>query len=510
MNLNFTHSNSLFEQNSTWYDSQQHPFMMANTNTNTNITTNANIASSNVVGYKGVACCECGSHFFQIEHYVAHLESTGHKKRSPSSCNDVQDSPPSILSSSSAPFMPSDSYLLSPPPGLTLGGKPVVFKPVQTPPHTPLRVYAPKTKHQKSKFTLFFGAAVKSDSLVGGCGWWIRDSSNTVVTHGSVPVQQPYSSLPRLEYEALLNGLIAAHVKKIRCLCVKSHCELSFLMMQGREVPGLSSVMYSLRDLNTAIAKLLPQFQSLEVELISVEQNHYSQKLAKTVIDDFLRRQEKMAHDKMVQLQSAPAPVPEKVSKPIAPVMEKKQPVQPIVRPTWPVVSPPAPFVLHLPRESRFNSFDETARMATCSSSYDTSSSMTASNTSVSVPVNYFDGWESSSFLDGLSFGSGTTSRDSASAITTPQRPLAQMPAPEGNLLLAACERVAGPFDLGLDLSFPSQPSSNRSAASLDSLLSDGSGLASRSLLAPFPDVSAIMWENMLKSMHYEVLQDEN
>lgn len=300
-------------------------------------------------GYKGIACCECGCHFFQIEHYVAHLEATGHKKRSPNS-KDGQGSPTSPI----IPMLPIESYsYLHPPPGLTVGSPTLtrqqpVFKPTQTPPHTPHRIQGAPKKYQKPKFTLFFGAATKTDSLVGGCGWWIRDSCNTVVTHGSVPVQQPYSSLPRLEYEALLNGLIAAHVKKIRCLCIKSHCELSFLMMQGREVPGLSSVLYSVRDISTAIAKLLPQFQTLEVELINAEQNHYSQKLAKTVIDDFLRRQEKMALDKMIQLQAAT----ETVSKHF--LVEKKptQPTQPI-QPVSSLVGQSSPFVMLSPGDSR-------------------------------------------------------------------------------------------------------------------------------------------------------------
>lgn len=475
--------------------------------------TNMKSASTiSVSGFSGVACCECGSHFFQIEHYVAHLEETGHKKRSSSGKTDGSNSPqassPPQASDSGLSYMPAPTGFASiaRPPPVTSAGQRILA----TPPHTPQRVpHTPKSvgKYQKPKFTLFFGAAEKADSLVGGCGWWIRDGNNTVVTHGSVPVQQPYRSLPRLEYEALLNGLIAAHVKKIRCLCVKSHCELSFLLMQGREVPGLSSVHYAVRDISAAIAKLLPQFQTVEVELISAEQNHYSQKLAKTVIDDFLRRQEKMAFDKMAQLQKAPEESPKPAAKNLILSAPKAPILPPAVVPAAATVAVTPP-----PAARRFSCFEEITS---------TDASLTATGTSVSVPVSYFSGWETS-FLDGLSFGSGLTSADSDSTLATasPARastPLFSFcktarsfhaPKPCDDLLLSACERVGGSFDLGFHFGPPALPSSG---LSVDSLLSDMSGIVPRSLprASAANDLPAPLWDSILKSMHFEILQEE-
>ena len=145
------------------------------------------------------------------------------------------------------------------------------------------------------KYTLFFGSAVKPFSLVGGCGWWIRDEKGAVIVHGSAPVQQTYQSLIRLEFESLLNGLKAAYLKHFKYLNVKGTCEIAFLLLQGREVICLDSVYYSVKDLVGAIKNLLPQFRFLDLELLTEEQNFYARKLAKGVIDDFLKRQEKSA-----------------------------------------------------------------------------------------------------------------------------------------------------------------------------------------------------------------------
>lgn len=136
--------------------------------------------------------------------------------------------------------------------------------------------------------TLFFSAYLPTDSLVGGCAWAVHDDSNALVVNGSVTVSLTYSSILRLEYEALLNGLKAAFTKKIRRLTIKGNSQmiLEHLMNGDHTFPYFQSIYHTVKDLSAAIVKLLPQFHSVTSELMSVEENYLVHNLAIQAIQD--------------------------------------------------------------------------------------------------------------------------------------------------------------------------------------------------------------------------------
>lgn len=146
--------------------------------------------------------------------------------------------------------------------------------------------------HDKSIYIVSFGAIVKPDSLVGGCGWWISNENKTVVIHGSAPVQQAFPSQVRLEYEALLNGLKAAHLKHMKYLLIRSCSDMVLSMLRNEKFHMFQSIYSLVSDLDQAVQKLIPQFAHIELEWIHPDNNFYSQKLAKDSIANFYRRKE--------------------------------------------------------------------------------------------------------------------------------------------------------------------------------------------------------------------------
>lgn len=108
--------------------------------------------------------------------------------------------------------------------------------------------------------TLYFSAFLPIDSLVGGCAWAVHDDGNVLITSGAVSVSLTYSSILRLEYEALLNGLKAAFTKKIRRLTIKGNSQmiLEHLLHGFHTFPYFQTIYHSVKDLSAAIVKLLP------------------------------------------------------------------------------------------------------------------------------------------------------------------------------------------------------------------------------------------------------------
>lgn len=143
-----------------------------------------------------------------------------------------------------------------------------------------------------SVYIVSFGAVVKQDSLVGGCGWWIANEMKTVVVHGSAPVQQSFPSQIRLEYEALLNGLKAAHLKHMKYLLIRSCSDMILSLLRNEKFHMFQSIYSLVSDLDQAVQKLIPQFAHIELEWIHPDSNYYSQKLAKDSIANFYRRKE--------------------------------------------------------------------------------------------------------------------------------------------------------------------------------------------------------------------------
>ena len=317
--------------------------------------------------YQSFVCCECSCHFFRLENYVAHLEETRHKKKQQNTkWTDMPTTPPSKRT----PIISSTSPLLVSPVDSPISIASQRWCQAETPKSKPRQtVYVKAKAIQTPCFTLFFGASTSRDSLVGGCGWWLRNTRNEVLVHGSCPVQQSCLVPERVEYEALLNGLIAAHVKKVKHLRIKSHCQFPFLMMKCRPVSCLSTVAYQVKDIHAAVMRLFYLFESIDVEIITFENNHFAQSLSKKVIDDFLKRQEDVLFN----------PPQSGVS-----FSEKKLPIESVPS-SVPLAAELFPFL-----------YDKNKRAET-------------TVVSVSVQPAYFDGWNFS-FLEGLNFPVNPTS----------------------------------------------------------------------------------------------------
>ncbi len=158
----------------------------------------------------------------------------------------------------------------------------------------------PKSPHQYHGITeelftasLFFGGYVQKDSLIGGSAWFLADELGNNISNGADPVHQTFPSLIRLEYEALLNGLKAAFLKHVKILRIKgsSKMVIAHLTSNG-QFPYFKSVYHFVEDLNAAIMKLLPQFFSVEFELIPPERNNFTRKLAENIIVNYHKRRD--------------------------------------------------------------------------------------------------------------------------------------------------------------------------------------------------------------------------
>ena len=134
---------------------------------------------------------------------------------------------------------------------------------------------------------IFFSGAVNKNYLTGGCGWWIANGES-VVAYGCAPVKQNFSSLLRLEYEGLLNGLQAMIRKGIRRIRINSTSDLilAHLAYGVRVFQHLGSIEYTVKDLHSAILKSLKQFDYFIFELVAPAANANSTRLAEKALAD--------------------------------------------------------------------------------------------------------------------------------------------------------------------------------------------------------------------------------
>lgn len=150
--------------------------------------------------------------------------------------------------------------------------------------------------------TLYFSAFVQKDSQIGGCAWRVLDINEVqTITEGSEPVVQDNSSLMRMELEGLLNGLKAAFTKKLRSLIIKSNSVMivNQLLRPNDSVTNFfeNSDSHCIRDLTSAIRKLLPQFHHIESYLISTEENIVAYNRASKAIFEYYNKK----FDKLVE-----------------------------------------------------------------------------------------------------------------------------------------------------------------------------------------------------------------
>ena len=147
-----------------------------------------------------------------------------------------------------------------------------------------------KEKNTNDSLTLYFGGAIKKNSLIGGSSWWLaaQDYHEKAVATGSNSVIQTFSSLIRLEYEGLLNGLKAAFQRGVRRLVIKGSSMITISHYSHGQVSAyLQTVYHGIDDLHVAILKLLGQFDECVLELIPHDRNYYAHKLAENVIAQY-------------------------------------------------------------------------------------------------------------------------------------------------------------------------------------------------------------------------------
>jgi len=146
---------------------------------------------------------------------------------------------------------------------------------------------------------LYFSAFVQIDNEIGGCAWRVVDDHEVqLIVEGSEPVVQDHCSLMRMQLEALLNGLKAAFTKKLRRLVIKSDSTMivNQLLRDSSSNIFQSADSHCIRDLTSAILKLLPQFHYIESHLISCEENTSVQERASEAIYEYYNKK----FDKMV------------------------------------------------------------------------------------------------------------------------------------------------------------------------------------------------------------------
>ena len=122
--------------------------------------------------------------------------------------------------------------------------------------------------------TLYFGATVQADSLLGCCSWILcRDTHSTrtftnnsinttnILLKDTMPVYQPYISLINLEYQALLHGLITAIKHKITHITIITTSSLIIShIFNGIELPYLTTIYTHLSTITIRIRQLLRTF----------------------------------------------------------------------------------------------------------------------------------------------------------------------------------------------------------------------------------------------------------
>jgi ribonuclease HI len=141
---------------------------------------------------------------------------------------------------------------------------------------------------------LFYGGAVRRESLIGGCSWLLVDMNRVTIASGSYSVLQTFPSLCRLEFEGLLNGLQAAFLKNMNNIIIRGPSTMIHSFFSGDGMPASPhlAVMYrSVEDLIVAIRKLLPRFK-YQFELIHKDENLFAQRLASNVISEYFRKKD--------------------------------------------------------------------------------------------------------------------------------------------------------------------------------------------------------------------------
>ena len=113
--------------------------------------------------------------------------------------------------------------------------------------------------------TLYFGVYMPKLSLVGACGWVLRDDKDTVFSQGGVHITQQYNSLSTLDYEGLLHALTAAYTQNIKHITIicKSSLIISDLI-RNETSPYLSTIYLSLSVLKRQIKQRLCLFNKYE------------------------------------------------------------------------------------------------------------------------------------------------------------------------------------------------------------------------------------------------------
>lgn len=162
---------------------------------------------------------------------------------------------------------------------------------------------APKDKPRKG--ILYFGVKINnrvSYSLVGGCGWQLRDEYNRVITEGFCFVELPYFSKNRLEHECLLLGLNAAIVKDITLVTIA--CNSPSVLHNVSAKPGAAtnssfsmcsvSLRSEVKDLLPLVMHSLSVFQGFQTFLITPDQNNYCNEiLAEKALQAYQKKRSK-------------------------------------------------------------------------------------------------------------------------------------------------------------------------------------------------------------------------
>lgn len=157
---------------------------------------------------------------------------------------------------------------------------------------------------------LYFGGLCKTDpavgTMIGGCAWWISNQVDVLIIQGSLPVKLSNISLMRVEYEGLLNGLKMALLRGFRSLVVRGSSEaiLNHLFEENNNnnqgsvhshsqqfSQGFRSAYTNMTELKESTLSFFPQFERLEFELVSADQNQYVHQMADTIITSCLKRQ---------------------------------------------------------------------------------------------------------------------------------------------------------------------------------------------------------------------------
>lgn len=138
--------------------------------------------------------------------------------------------------------------------------------------------------------TLNFGGYINPDTLVSASAWWIADASETIITQGSAPISlDSKSSIYRVDYEGLLQGLLSAIQYNVKKLVIRGSSDIVSQFSNLEEIAFLRSIQTSEKEVIDYILRLLPKFQRIEFVKIPVERNHYVRMVAEDAAWKFQR-----------------------------------------------------------------------------------------------------------------------------------------------------------------------------------------------------------------------------